>query len=180
MDVYNKMQSVDIPPHEPFSAIIVGRRASGKTTLVRDLLAKVGAKLSRSCSDDFINNIMLVIKSCECPQEYVLENKKSISVFDGSIVNPEGFESVYKAMKEKKHILLATSFLSNHMECDAVDYVCLFQEPNESMRQDVHRRFASKYMSYETFASMLDGLQSYECLMFDTKAKKYQVYKVDL
>lgn len=188
------MQNLTLP-NNPFSAIIIGRRASGRSTLALDLVSRSGADYiaivpSEACDLLYPSCKRVVEGACTgyVLEEHLQRNKGNrTTILDNCILEPEVFDRVCMAMKENKHtvidtekqnIILVTSYMSKHIECEAVDYVCLFAEPDQGMRRNCFMQFAKDYMSsQDEFDAAMDRLEKYECLLFDTKEKTYKVYR---
>lgn len=159
-------------PCTPYNAVIVGRRGSGRTTLVLDLLSKMKCSNYFAILPDEIDDIKYTnyIISTE-PDQYLL-NKCELFVCDGCILSPNMWATT--AFQSNIPMIITTSYPPN-IEVNAIDYVFLFQETSVTTRNQFFTRYASHCMDKEEFEKCMDSLDKYECLVLSMK--KPNVYK---
>jgi hypothetical protein len=176
------MDSFDVP-EMPYSALIIGRRASGKTTLVFDLLSK--SKID--------GNYLAVVPAIESgelyqnkevstnPEQYLWDGGR-VLVLDGCILEASHWKTAAfsKAITNKHKLIITTSYppdLNNDIQ-KKIDYIFLFKETNTNTLQQLYLRYFIGVMSKDEFDKAMDALNPYECIVLDNRLKKSIVYKV--
>ena len=188
----NKFSMDNIKPRR--NILIIGRRGTGKTTLINDILYHIQKKLDTAyaiCHDnreifeshlpksnvynnyspEFIQELMQELINLKEQKE----NKNIGLIFDDCM-----YEKGIMKTKELREIHL------NGIDCglwfinsfqylmdiepdirSTIDYVFIFRDKTLSSRQKLHQNFFNIFKNFDDFCTVFDSLDTYECLVLD-------------
>jgi hypothetical protein len=174
-----------VPPM-PYSALVIGRRATGKTTLVADLLAKSGAAQYTAIVPHNETNELYEQKIISTdPTEYLhtllaAPIQYHVAVLDGCMISADYWQSdVFRTVIAQKHPIIITASYTPAITLNVVsdiDYMFLFREQSLHTREQTYHRYAMPFMSRIQFDCYMDTLKPYECIVLDTKARTVALY----
>jgi hypothetical protein len=170
-------------PILPYTALIIGNRACGKTSLVNDLLTKSSVN-NYLAVVPFLSHNMCYQKQIVSikPDQYLWNGGQTI-VLDNCILSSSQWKSnAFRKAITDKHPVIVTTCYPPDIETSVlanIDYIFLFKSTNPTTRHQCYSRYAMNYMSKEQFEQMMDALVLYECIVFDARSNVAAIYKVN-
>jgi len=162
----------------PFIAVVIGRRATGKTTLVHDIL--------RTCNcDDYV----LVAPPMGCDDvidRHLCMGEKTL-VIDGCFMSPSQWKSkpFCFAIQNEHPLIITTSYLPDVPArlLDNANYVFVFKTQSQRERAKFYKEYVAmhhEYLTQEAFDTMMESLEPFQCILFNARDKSCSVYKVQM
>lgn len=190
MELY--IQKFDISNIKNYSNIlIIGKRGTGKTTLIKNLLTTYHdeTKTIVSCteeSDSFYTNLLRdsaqissstdIIDSCvQTTQQTYKSEQKSLLIVDGCNYYKRSFiDSKLKPIFfNRRHynisliMTLQYSMISPQLRANT-DYIFIFNDKHVCDRKRLFDQYAKHIIgSYQVFSAIMDSLQAFECIVID-------------
>lgn len=190
-----------------YSAIlIVGKRATGKTTLVGHIINDV-PKVTTICAttrtgndNDYYRNHLSVTTCLDYDTEYdkftdIIKKEKekydkhidadSCIVIDGCINGYKEMDKFKELIMNCRHwrttVIITTQYLSINPSLKSnFDYIFCFRENIDTNLKKVYE-FVEYKGSFEEFKEMYNKYtQDHNCLVYETNTKKFYCFKVEL
>lgn len=185
------------------NSIIIGKRAVGKSTLVKYLLQNrydnslqkdviteseythkfyenidTNIKLYDNFGSYFSNYNFLVIDNCM--------NSSKIIVFDNAIFDYRSLNNkwIRNLIINKKTLKTSTIMTFQYpigISPDKranIDYIFIFKDNNLSYREELYKQYCGIISTYEAFSLIMNQLQDHECLVIDNYSTSNKIEDV--
>lgn len=169
-------------------SVIIGRRSTGKTTLAKNLLwFKKGKKFIINSNESVSNDYAGVtrpemihdtyseelLKHTIDYQERTQRLKTMHVVLDDCLFSMREKDQLWRLFVNGRHLNMSTTVCASHTSMidtflyANVDYVFILRCTNTDERRKLFQRYSRYFYSFHEFASTLDSMKPYECLVID-------------
>ncbi len=174
-------------PETCITALIIGKRSTGKTRLIQDLIVKQELDIHLAINHiateykDYTNNVFTEY-DISIIDKFIKEshiNSKQCVVFDNCIYLPKWLEnnSVCNLFMKKINIFLSMSYPLSIPEIldDRINYIFLFKDSNMSNKRLIYNKYCSKFITLYKFFELFDEITSddHKCLVINKFARSY-------
>ncbi len=155
---------------------IIGKRRSGKTTLLNDILRKINVGNENIfIFDEFVKyfNTWENIPTDNINNEQkLLENERSEKIIINSNYSNRSNLPLTKFVLQGRHLLTTTIFELQYPTLppsirNNIDYSFIFPPNSIEMAQLLHNNYASSTPSFEMFKDIIASLSKYQCIVVD-------------
>ena len=180
--------------------LVIGKRATGKTFLVKDLLyqhrdipigtcVSPNARIDRSLGDilpkihdEYTHAIIEnVLKRQRMMEEQKDEDPRMFLLLDNCIWNPTwtNNENVRFLFQNHSNVLfIITMPYAMGIPCTLqadIDYVFILRENVANNRRRIYEQYGNMFPSFEVFSKVMDQMDEYECLVIHNSASSNRI-----